>query len=682
MARPTRARRSGVRRSFTVRVVAICLVGMLGVAALTAGSAYRLLAFKQDRREQERIGVAQNLVTVVRNRQAGAMLDAKTSLVRDRELRTGLSEGDATLVGERAGPTRTRLQASGVIDDLVVAGKAGDVLYHSADGDSGLSRVAAAALKAEKRRHGFARVAGRPVLTVAFPIYSRGQLIGAGAYHRELGALVEAVAGAAEGAAVVFDSGNAPVTGTMADGRVDLARTVVGTERPVIKASEGASYRFTPVALRDPAGERVASLVIGRDVSATAAASASVWTQTIAGTAAAILLFAAATAWFLRNRIARPLTAIAQRMDAVAGGATDVDIVHDTRDDEVGRLAAGVRAFRDKLAEIDRLRAEKAQADQDAAHQRAMARMADRLEAQVGEVVQKIQAAAEQLHGTADRMSNAASETSERVVAVETAAGQTSGNVDTVSSAAADLAGSVDAVGQRANTTAETARAARERMDGAREQLDALSEAANQIGDVVQQIQEIAEKTNLLALNATIEAARAGEAGKGFAVVAGEVKNLANQTQKATENITERITNVQDATRQAVEVIGTVAGNMREIDAAAAGIASAVEQQTGSTRDISHNVSEAASGVASVTSQLQAINARAEQADTASSEVVAAAGTLSGQAETLSKRVDEFLREVRQQGGARAQSADHGATTGQPAPNASGQRHSVHTDAP
>jgi methyl-accepting chemotaxis protein len=646
------ARATLARRSFTVRVVAICLVAMLGVAALAAGSAYRLLVFKQDQREQEQIAVARNLVTVVRNRQAGAMLDAKKSFVRDRKLRTGLLENDAALVGERAGPTRTRLQASDVIDELVVAGKDGTVLYHSAGDGAGLSRVARRALDTQTAQRGFARVAGRPVLTVAFPVYSRGQLIGVGAYHRELAALVEAVAGAAESVAAVFDSENAPVAGTMAEARVDLARSVVGTERTAIRASEGASYRFTPIALRDPSGERVASLVIGRDVSAAVSASASVWTQTIAGTVAAILVFAAATAWFLRTRIARPLTAIARRMDAVAGGETDVDIVHDGRDDEVGRLAAGVRAFRDKLAEIERLRAEKAQADQEAAHQRAMAQMADRLEAQVGEVVQQIQAAAEQLHGTADRMSTAAAETSERVVAVETAAGQTSGNVDTVSSAAADLAGSIDAVGERANTTAETARAARERMDGAREQLDALSQAANQIDDVVQQIQEIAEKTNLLALNATIEAARAGEAGKGFAVVAGEVKNLANQTQKATENITERITNVQAATRQAVEVIGTVAGNMREIDEAAASIASAVEQQTGSTRDISQNVSEAASGVANVSSQLQEINARAEQANTASSEVVAAAGTLSGQADTLSKRVDEFLREVRQQGGA------------------------------
>ncbi|SDF48192.1 methyl-accepting chemotaxis protein [Limimonas halophila] len=353
-------------------------------------------------------------------------------------------------------------------------------------------------------------------------------------------------------------------------------------------------------------------------------------------------------AWFTVAGI-RPLRTLSERVRALADGHLDVSVPEIPTRDEVGQIAGAVAVLKDSVLEADRLKREQAETERRAQEQQrqAMNELAERFEREVGEIVQQVSSSAQQLQGTAETMSRAASDTSERVQTVGSSAEQAASNVQTVASAAQQLTNSIDEVGSRINQTSETARSARERADGARQQIQSLAQAAHQIGDVIQQIQDIAEKTNLLALNATIEAARAGEAGKGFAVVADEVKSLANQTQKATEDITQRINTVQGETDEAVSVIEAVADNMREIDEAASSIASAVEEQISSTREISRNVEEASTGVQDVSSQMGEMGNAAGQAGTASNEVLSAASTLSQQADTLSTKVDGFLREVR-----------------------------------
>jgi len=298
--------------------------------------------------------------------------------------------------------------------------------------------------------------------------------------------------------------------------------------------------------------------------------------------------------------------------------------------------------------ELENAREADRRAKEDAERRRAeMDAIAAEFRQQVDTVTETVRGSAGELNDTAQSLNTAAEDTDSRVREVATAAEQAAGNVETVASAAQELSTSVSEVGERINHASETARAARGRADGAREQVQSLTGAADQIGEAVQQINDIAEKTNLLALNATIEAARAGEAGKGFAVVADEVKTLASQTQKATETITQRITAVQQETHEAARVIDTVADEMRQIDEAASSIAAAVEEQVASTREISRNVEQASSGVQEVSRDLNRINAAAEQTNSASTQVISTAGTLSEQAQGLSHTVADFVGRVR-----------------------------------
>jgi len=347
--------------------------------------------------------------------------------------------------------------------------------------------------------------------------------------------------------------------------------------------------------------------------------------------------------------LVRPIRALTGVMTRLADGDHDVDIPARDRGDELGEMAGAVGVFKENAQEAERLKREREDADRRAQEerQRAMDEMADRFQQDVGAVIQAITSSAEQLNSTADTMARAATTTNERAQAVSSASEQASSNVQTVSSAAQEMSTSIDEVGNRINQTSETARTARERTDNARTQVQSLAQAADDIGNAIQQINDIAEKTNLLALNATIEAARAGEAGKGFAVVADEVKSLANQTQKATEDITQRIQKVQSETSDAVSVIEAVADNMREIDDAASSIASAVEEQVSSMREISRNVEEASTGVQDVSSQIADVTGASDEANTASNDVLSAAKTLSDNAEDLSDKVETFLKEVR-----------------------------------
>ena len=381
---------------------------------------------------------------------------------------------------------------------------------------------------------------------------------------------------------------------------------------------------------------------------------ASVRSQTITITLAVFGVLVggvSAALWTTLGRIlVRPITLVTNAMRTLAEGDSSVRVpAAEKRGDEIGAMTRAFRVFRDNAREKERLEAEREEQERRAQEERrqAMHEMANRFEREVGEVVEQVSSSAQQLQGTSGKMTRAVDSAAGRIQAVSSAAEQASANVQTVSSAAQEMSSSIDEVGNRISQTAETARTARERSDNARQQMQSLAQAADQIGGVVQQIEDIAEKTNLLALNATIEAARAGEAGKGFAVVANEVKSLANQTQKATENISQSIKKVQSETTEAVGVIDAVADNMREIDDAASSIASAVEEQTASMREISRNVEESSSGVQDISAQITGVHETSHETSNAANEVRSAADGLAAQGDTLSSAVDGFLKEVR-----------------------------------
>jgi methyl-accepting chemotaxis protein len=362
--------------------------------------------------------------------------------------------------------------------------------------------------------------------------------------------------------------------------------------------------------------------------------------------AAALL---AALAWIVIGFVVRPLARFTATMDAVAGGDLDRTVEGTARKDEIGTLARSLEAFRTKGLELRRLEAEAEALKRAAEAERkvALARMADAFEANVGTIVETVSSASTQLQATAQTMSAATEETARQSTVVAAASEQATANVQTVAVASEELAASIREIARQVATSTQIAGTAVERATDTSGRVTALAESARRIGEVVGLIQSIASQTNLLALNATIEAARAGEAGKGFAVVAQEVKALAQQTAKATEEIGSQIGAIQTATDETVGAIDSIAGVIRDMDQIATAIAAAVEEQASATDEISRNVQQAAAGTTEVSTNIVGVNQAANEAGVASNDVLGASGELARMAADLRTEMERFLNGVR-----------------------------------
>ncbi|MCJ2144533.1 methyl-accepting chemotaxis protein [Methylobacterium sp. E-066] len=379
----------------------------------------------------------------------------------------------------------------------------------------------------------------------------------------------------------------------------------------------------------------------------TAEASATLL-RTVLFLAAAILLTGIGTLVVVR-RVLRPIRSMTEAMRALAAGDASVVVPARERQDEIGAMAAAVQVFKDNLLRTRQLETEADEARRTAeAQRRAVTRqMAEAFEAAVSGIVTQVSSAATELQATAWQMTASAQETASQSGTVAAAAEQSASNVNTVASAAEQLGSSVDEIGRQVQDSTILAQRAVGESDQTAALVSELSAAAARVGDVVQLIASIAAQTNLLALNATIEAARAGEAGRGFAVVATEVKELAGQTAKATEEIANQIGRIQGVTGEAVGAIGAITGRIREINTVASAIAEAVEQQGAATREIVRNVTQATAGTQEVTGNIAGVAQAAEQTGAAAEQVLASATGLSRQSEQLAAEVDRFLTTVR-----------------------------------
>jgi methyl-accepting chemotaxis protein len=312
-------------------------------------------------------------------------------------------------------------------------------------------------------------------------------------------------------------------------------------------------------------------------------------------------------------------------------------------------MAGAVQVFKDNMIEADRLRAEQAASDARMAERRRaeMMKLADEFERAVGAIVKTVSTASTELEASAGTLTSTANKGQEMATAVAAASEEASTNVQSVASATEELSSSVNEISRQVQ---QSARIANDAVDQARtttERVSELSKAATRIGDVVELINTIAGQTNLLALNATIEAARAGEAGRGFAVVASEVKALAEQTAKATGEIGQQVSGIQAATGESVDAITAISTTIAKLSEISSTIAAAVEEQGAATQEISRNVQQAALGTQQVSSNVAAVQRGAVETGSASSQVLGAAQSLSGESIHLKDEVDRFLSTVR-----------------------------------
>ncbi len=348
--------------------------------------------------------------------------------------------------------------------------------------------------------------------------------------------------------------------------------------------------------------------------------------------------------------ISRPMMRLNGALGEMAGGNLDVVIPGAGRGDEIGDLAKTVTVIRENAEQKARDEADaKIRQDQIAAQQRKadMIKLADNFETAVGEIVETVSSASTELEASAGTLTTTAERAQELTTMVAAASEEASTNVQSVASATEELSSSINEIGRQVQESARMATDAVGQARATNDRVSELSKAAGRIGDVVELINTIAEQTNLLALNATIEAARAGEAGRGFAVVASEVKALAEQTSKATGEIGQQISGIQAATQDSVNAIKEISGTIEKLSEISSTIAAAVEEQGAATQEISRNVQQAAEGTQQVSSNITDVQRGASETGIASTQVLSAAQSLSGDSNRLKLEVEKFLDSVR-----------------------------------
>ncbi|CCD87243.1 putative methyl-accepting chemotaxis protein [Bradyrhizobium sp. ORS 285] len=398
----------------------------------------------------------------------------------------------------------------------------------------------------------------------------------------------------------------------------------------------------------NPAGKVTGILYVGVPMAELDAMLAqAMQTMIIAAVVAALLVLA--LTMLAVSRVTKPLSAVTEALTAIAEGRENVDIKSDERGDEIGEIARSLVVFRSAASERRRMREEQAAAATAAVEQRKaeLQRFVDSFQASIGGIIDNVLTSSGEFEREARQLTQTARTTADLSGQSAGASETASEHVRTAAAASDELSGSIAEIIRRVQESNAIAAEAVKQATATDQRIKELSDAGNRIGDVVKLITSIAEQTNLLALNATIEAARAGDAGRGFAVVAQEVKTLAGQTAKATEEISSQIANMQTVTQESVDAIKAIGSTIERINEIAASISGAVELQRAATQNITQSVRSAASGTAEVVNNIRSAARGAGETGESSNRMFASAQALSGESLRLKAEVQKFLDGMR-----------------------------------
>jgi methyl-accepting chemotaxis protein len=369
----------------------------------------------------------------------------------------------------------------------------------------------------------------------------------------------------------------------------------------------------------------------------------------VAGAVVAGLALSLLLTMMLGRSITRPLNRTINALEDLGAGRFDTDVTDDGSKTEIGRLNRAFVQFRDKMREAEALRARQNDAERQVETDRreAMARVADEFDAAVGSVVESLFTEIKRTAETVAQLSRSAEASASGTERVDGAASSVSENIQTVAAAAQELSASINEIGRQVHMTRDIAQQTRSISIQTEHRVAALSDSVEAIGSIIEIINGIAEQTNLLALNATIEAARAGEAGRGFSVVASEVKALASQTTKATEDIRKNIEAVREATRSAVDAVREISTSINGLDESAGTIAAAVEEQNAATSEISRNTTLTAEQTRAITQTISEVARSVSGTDKAAREVQEYSGQMRSRFEDMRHEVQAFLGRIR-----------------------------------